>query len=186
MKQLKLLPLFSLALTSSVLISCNMDKSQPNVELIQDMMSTATVKAQEYDETTADHISSRVPPEHTVPVGFEPYKYPTNIEEAAKNLKNPLAQNNSQDVLLTGQRYYETNCAVCHGIKGEGGEKAASVNAFMALKPPSLLSEKVRKWNDAQIYHTITMGQGLMGPYASHIPQKYRWQVVNYIRHLQK
>jgi hypothetical protein len=30
------------------------------------------------------------------------------------------------------------------------------------------------------------MGQGVMGPYASHIPQKYRWQVVNYIRHLQK
>jgi len=25
-----------------------------------------------------------------------------------------------------------------------------------------------------------------MGPYASHIPQKYRWQVVNYIRHLQQ
>lgn len=186
MRNFKVIRWFFFSLMPMTLVSCSLDKSQPNVELIQDMMSMPSVKAQEYDETSPNHISSRVPPEHTSPVGFEQYKYPASIDEASKNLKNPLAQNSSQEVLLTGQRYYEINCAVCHGYKGEGGEKNSSVSTFMALKPPSLLSDKVRNWNDAQIYHTITMGQGLMGPYASHIPQKYRWQVVNYIRHLQK
>jgi len=47
------------------------------------------------------------------------------------------------------------------------------------------VSDKVRSYSDAHIYHVITMGQGTMGPYASHIPPQYRWQVVNYVRHLQ-
>ncbi len=185
MKNFKVIQFFPLLVMSVILTSCDGDKSQPNPELIQDMMVAPSVKAQSYDETSPNNISSRVPPENTVPVGFSPYKYPNSIDEAAKNLKNPLAQNFSEDVLIVGQRYYGTHCTVCHGAKGEGGEKT-SIGAMMALKPPSLLSEKVRQWNDAQIYHTITMGQGLMGPYSSHIPQKFRWQVVNYIRHLQK
>ncbi len=87
--------------------------------------------------------------------------------------------------MKVGLKFYSTNCAICHGERGEGGEKL-SVGEKMALKPPSLLTEKVNKWTDGQIYHVITVGQGVMGPYASHIPQKYRWQVVNYIRTLQK
>lgn len=185
MKNIKTLQNIFILSVSTMLFSCSADHSQPNVELIQDMMSTKSIKAQEYDESSPNGISSRVPPDHTEPIGFEPYKYANSIDEAAKNLKNPLSGNMSEEVLLTGQRYFEINCAVCHGYKGEGAEKS-SVGQMMALKPPSLLSAKVRGWNDAQIFHTITMGQGLMGPYASHIPQKYRWQVVNYIRHLQK
>jgi len=168
------------------LSACNIDKSQPNVELIQDMMDSPNIKAQEYDEGSPNHIGMRVPPENTAPVGFEPYKYPTNVEEAARSLKNPKAQDMSQDVLMLGQRHYEISCAVCHGMKGEGGEKGSSVGGLMALKPPSILTDKVKGWTDGHIYHVITMGQGLMGPYASHVPQEARWQLVNYIRHLQK
>ncbi|MNT03638.1 hypothetical protein D3C72_1381850 [compost metagenome] len=72
-------------------------------------------------------------------------------------------------------------------MKGEGGVAAqSSVSEKMALKPPSVLSDKVRAWPDGHLYHVISVGQGVMGPYASHIPQKYRWQVVNYIRFLEK
>lgn len=184
MKKTNLLKITLVSSVSMLLFACSSDHSQPNVELIQDMMSTKSIKAQEYDEAAPNGISARVPPDHTEPIGFEPYRY-TNIDEAAKNLKNPLAGNMTQEVMLTGQRYYEINCALCHGHKGEGSEKS-TIAQQMALKPPTLLSAKVKGWNDAQIYHTITIGQGLMGPYASHIPQKYRWQVVNYIRHLQK
>jgi hypothetical protein len=46
--------------------------------------------------------------------------------------------------------------------------------------------DKVKAWPDAHLYHVIAAGQGVMGPYASHIPQAYRWQVVNYIRFLEK
>lgn len=174
-------------LAAVTLTSCGPSGNKPNVEIIQDMMESPAIKAQEYDEASPHHSGMRVPPEHTAPVGFEPYRYATDVEGAAKNLKNPLAGKMDEDTLLVGQKYYETNCAVCHGMKGEGGIEAKSTVAEkMALKPPSILTDKVKGWPDGHLYHVITMGQGVMGPYASHIPQKYRWQVVNYIRFLEK
>lgn len=169
------------------LSSCGPRGNKPNVEIIQDMMESEAIKAQEYDEGSPHHRGMRVPPEGTAPVGFEPYKYATDVEGAAKNLKNPLAGKMDEETLMVGQKFYETNCALCHGFKGEGGEAAKStVSAKMALKPPAVVSDKVKGWTDGHLYHVITMGQGVMGPYASHIPQKYRWQVVNYIRFLEK
>ena len=171
------------ALVFSTLTACS-DKSKPNVELIQDMMESPAIKPQEYDETSPNHSGMRVPPEGTQPVGFTPYRYAADIAGAAKN-KNPLAGDFSEATLKIGIKYYSTNCALCHGDKGEGGEKL-SIGEKMALKPPSMISSKMRDWTDGQIYHVISVGQGLMGSYASQIPQNYRWQVVNYIRNLQK
>ncbi|MBO9665724.1 MAG: cytochrome c [Bdellovibrio sp.] len=174
-------------LAALALSSCGPRGNNPNVEIIQDMMESPAIKAQEYDESSPHHSGMRVPPEHTVPEGFEPYRYATDLDGAIKNLKNPLAGKMDDETLVVGQKYYETNCAVCHGYKGEGGVAAKSVvSEKMALKPPALLTDKVKGWPDAHLYHVITVGQGVMGPYASHIPQKYRWQVVNYIRFLEK
>lgn len=174
-------------LAAMALVSCGPRGNQPNIEVIQDMMESPAIKAQEYDESSPNHSGMRVPPEHTAPVGFEPYRYGTDVEAASKNLKNPYADKLDEETLLVGQKYFATNCAVCHGDKGEGAELAkVPVANKMALKPKTLLSDKVKGWTDGQLYHVITMGQGVMGPYASHIPQKYRWQVVNYIRFLQK
>lgn len=171
------------AVVFSLLSSCK-DHSKPNVELIQDMMESPALKSQEYDEGAPNNAAMRVPPEGTQPLGFTPYRYAQDLDGAMKN-RNPLAGDYSDGVLSTGLKYYTTNCAICHGDRGEGGDQL-SVAQTMALKPPSLLTEKVRGWTDGHLYHVITVGQGVMGPYASHIPQKYRWQVVNYIRTLQR
>lgn len=181
----KMIKLTSAALlTVGVLTGCNLDKSKPNIELIQDMMESPALKPQEFDAGSPNNAAMRVPPEGTQPQGFEPYRYATDIEAAARN-PNPLAGDFSEETLKVGLKYYKIHCAICHGNKGEGGEKM-SVAETMLLKPPAMTSDKIKGWSDGQIYHVITMGQGLMGPYASHIPAKYRWQVVNYIRHLQK
>ncbi|MGZ3805150.1 MAG: c-type cytochrome [Pseudobdellovibrionaceae bacterium] len=166
------------------LSACGAKGNSANVELIQDMMESPAIKAQEYDETSPNHSGMRVPPDNTAPVGFTPYKFKGNLEGADKN-QNPLSGNMSPDILKVGQKYFETNCAVCHGQMGTGNPESNTVK-LMALKPPVLLSDKVKGWTDGHIYHVITEGQGVMGPYASHVPQAYRWQVVNYIRFLQK
>ncbi len=168
------------------LTACGPRGNKPNVELIQDMMESPAIKAQEYDAESPHGRGMRVPPEGTAPVGFQPYTYGTDIEAASKQI-NPIAGQYDEATLKIGQRYYETNCALCHGFKGEGGEAAkSSISAKMALKPPAVVSDKVKGWTDGHLYHVITKGQGVMGPYASHIPQKFRWQVVNYIRFLEK
>ncbi len=166
-----------------LLSSCNVDKSQPNVELIQDMMESPAIKPQEYEESAPNHSGMRLPPEGTQPQGFTPYRYANDIDGAIKNI-NPLSGEMTEDILKTGMKFYTIHCAICHGVQGEGGA-SASVAETMALKPPSVTSDKVKGWTDGQIYHVITVGQGVMGPYAAHIPAKNRWQVVNYIRKLQ-
>lgn len=171
------------SLSISLFSGCT-DKSKPNVELIQDMMESPAIKPQEYDAGSPNNSGMRVPPEGTQPVGFKPYRYAQDPEAAARQV-NPLAGDFSEETLKVGIKYYTTNCAICHGDQGEGGDKL-TVAQKMALKPPSLLSDKILSWSDGQLYHVITVGQGVMGPYASSIPQKYRWQVVNYIRTLQK
>lgn len=173
--------------TVLALSNCGPRGNKPNIEVIQDMMESPAIKAQEYDESSPFNRGMRVPPDGTAPVGFEPYRYATDVEGAAKNLKNPLAGKMDEETLLVGQKFYVTNCAVCHGAMGEGAVAAKlTVTEKMALKPPPVVSDKVKAWPDGHLYHAITMGQGVMGPYASHIPQKYRWQVVNYIRFLEK
>ncbi|MBC7419461.1 MAG: cytochrome c [Bdellovibrio sp.] len=171
------------SLAFSALTSCT-DHSKPNIELIQDMMESPAIKPQEYDESSPNHSGMRVPPEGTQPIGFTPYRYAKDFAGAAGN-KNPMSGDFSEDNLKVGLKFYVTNCALCHGEHGQGGEKLL-IGEKMAVKPPSLLSAKIQGWKDGEIYHVITMGQGVMGPYASHIPQAYRWQVVNYIRTLQK
>jgi cytochrome c553 len=170
---------FSLALSG-----CGASGNHANVELIQDMMESPAVKAQEFDETSPHGSGMRVPPDGTIPTNFTPYKHKGDVEGASK-MPNPMSGTMTPEVLVVGQKYFETNCAVCHGQKAAGNPDS-NVVKNMALKPPTLLSEKVRGYTDGHIYHVITEGQGVMGPYASHIPQAYRWQVVNYIRFLQK
>ncbi len=162
---------------------CGPRGNEPNIEILQDMMIQPAVKAQRQDDFFKNGISEQVPPEHTAPVGFTPYKFGYNADQAEKELKNPYAGQMTADVLNVGQKYFETNCMACHGMKGLGD---GPVSLKMPIKVPALVSEKVTKWSDARIYHTISMGQGVMGSYASHIPQASRWQVVNYIRTLQK
>lgn len=163
-----------------LLVGCQ-GGDKPNIEFIQDMMESPAIKAQELD----GGAGMRLPPEHTVPVGFRPYKYAADFAGASRDLKNPFANDASSEVLLVGMKMYDVHCAVCHGLKGEGGANR-SVSEFMALKPPSLISEKAIGLSDGHLYHIITAGQGLMGAYANHVPQKDRWQLVTYIRSLQK
>jgi mono/diheme cytochrome c family protein len=175
----KWLGLISLVLAVS---ACGPRGNEPNVEIIQDMMEQPAVKAQRYDDFFKDGISSLVPPTGTAPVGFTPYKYALDINAAERELKNPIAGDMSSDTLLVGQKYFNTNCLACHGQTGHGD---GPVSKKYPMPVPTLVSEKVRAWPDAHIYHVITVGQGMMGPYASHVPAASRWQVVNYVRYLQ-
>lgn len=168
-----------------VLLMVGCDKSKPNIEIIQDFMENPNVKAQEYYDFFDDKAGgARVPPAGSKPVGFSPYKFAQDIQGATRN-PNPLAGNFDPSVLMVGQKYYETQCMVCHGIDLKAKSDLALSGQY-PLAIPALDTDKVKAWTDGQIYHVITVGQGVMGAYASHIPQKYRWQVVNYIRYLQR
>jgi mono/diheme cytochrome c family protein len=83
-----------------------------------------------------------------------------------------------------GRRRFETFCAPCHGVLGDG---RARVAANMTLRqPPSLVGERARSFAAGRIFQVITQGYGLMPRYSDEMPATDdRWAVVAYLRALQ-
>jgi mono/diheme cytochrome c family protein len=128
----------------------------------------------------SDSYGMRLPVEGTVARGHIPYLYANNPADAEKYLANPILP--SKQNLEKGQQHFNTFCSPCHGYFAEG--KSRLQGQFPS--PPSLHSEKVRNWKDADIFNVITMGQNAMPSYASQIPEEERWQIILYIRALQR
>ena len=99
----------------------------------------------------------------------------------ADKLKNPLAGNMS--VLKDAKNLFKTNCASCHGDKGEGNGPAA---ASLTPKPKNLTSAAVQKQSDGVLFWKITTGKSPMLSWKDALTEKQRWEIVNYIRQLKK
>jgi cytochrome c553 len=158
---------------------------EPNVELIQDMMESPALKAQDFDTFDRTKPGARVPPDGTVPVGYAKYPYHMQPDLGSKNNKNPYEGHVTVELLDLGRTKFETYCAVCHGYEGKGD---GPVSVKMAVKPPSLMSDKIMNtYNDGRIFHVISDGQGVMSSYAYQLVNPNdRWAIVNYVRSLQK
>ena len=180
--------------------SCSGGVNRTDSEPFLDMIQQKTIKPQEGTKEGA--LQMRVPPEGTMARNRSYYPYQGDPSKAAAKLKNPLIPSNLE-VIKQGKTYYEKFCIYCHGTNGDSQE-GATVAPKMLIKPPSLLTDKVRKYSDGRIYHIIYNGQGLMGAYRIQLGTKdqilrnyltddgtYKglegiWAVVNYVRMLQK
>jgi mono/diheme cytochrome c family protein len=85
--------------------------------------------------------------------------------------------------LLNGRKYFQINCAVCHGEAGDGNGALKQLNPAYGF-PPSLLTDQAKARSDGYIWGMIRNGRGLMPPY-NRIEEPDRWDVVNYVRGLQ-
>ena len=95
-------------------------------------------------------------------------------EEKAK--KNPVQG------VGNAKKTVETNCVPCHGASGKGDGAAA---AALPTKPADWTSDKVQKETAGELFWKISNGRGPMPPW-KHLPEKDRWEVVNYIYSLKK
>ena len=83
----------------------------------------------------------------------------------------------------TAKKVIETNCVTCHGASGKGDGPAAA--ALPPPKPANWTSARVQGESDAVLFCKISAGRGAMPPW-KHLPEKERWEIVNYIRTLKK
>ena len=176
---------FVVILISLFLVACDGGRDNSNIEVIQDMMEQPALKAQDFSPHDREKSSMLVPPEGTWPKNVKPYLYRGDESTAAQKLKNPYAGDNSAEFLKLGKRHFDNFCLLCHGPGGKGDGQVA--DKFMGVKPPSLLTDKVKNYTDGRIFHIITDGRGIMGTYIHQLPnEKDRWAVVNYVRSLQR
>lgn len=96
---------------------------------------------------------------------------------------NPIPAD--EDSLKRGKVNYDIGCRICHGPKADGRGPFA---AFLANKPVSLLEGRPVTLSDGEIFMTLTNGvEGKMPNLRENFPEaQMRWDVVNYVRSLQK
>ncbi len=95
----------------------------------------------------------------------------------AKAMKNPVKG------VGNAKKNIETNCVTCHGASGKGDGVAAA--ALPPPKPADWTSARVQAESDGELFWKISNGRGAMPPW-KHLPEKDRWEIINYLRTLKK
>ncbi len=99
------------------------------------------------------------------------------------DLPNPVPAD--QASLERGEELFNRVCAVCHGPAGVGAQ-ANIIEKWPLLVAYDLSGPVVAGYTDGYIYGMIRVGRGLMQPYGHQISHFDRWNIVNYIRVLQR
>lgn len=88
---------------------------------------------------------------------------------------NPLAGN--PQAVEGGAAIYKEHCAQCHGADAMGDGK----------KKPALKSDEIKNATDGDLEWFLRQGELKRGmPSWSNLPQAQRWQIVAYLRFLQR
>ena len=86
-------------------------------------------------------------------------------------------------MLSRGRARFESVCAACHGIRGDGVSVVAS--KMQQRRPPSLHDARIRVLSDGELAAIVRRGYGFMPALASSLDARDRWDVVAYVRALQ-
>lgn len=188
----------------------------PFIEFFNGMAAQPKGKAQmTYGRTFGEELLvTREPAPGSVPRGWHPYPLaylterideakaadpemdPTLISEmeleavrqAGELLTNPVPL--SEESLLRGKNRYDIFCIVCHGPRGQADGPTTGTNPVTGVPrfpaPPSLHTEQAQGYQDGAIYHIITQGMGQMPGYSDKLSEEDRWQVIHYVRALQR
>lgn len=124
-----------------------------------------------------------VPVQGTAVAGYQISYTPSPVVvDSFTPLPNPTPADERS--LENGRKNYQINCAVCHGAAGDGNGGLKKVNPAYGFSP-SLMTESARGRSDGYIYGMLRNGRGIMPSY-NRIEEADRWDVVNYVRALQK
>lgn len=121
-------------------------------------------------------------PGETPPAVPEPgvIEVPLEIPKSAKEMRNPTA--GSPEAIESGKLMYSSQCAMCHGPKGDGqGELAVTLKYRM---PDLSTEEGQRARTDGEWFYILTQGHGKMSGEGKRLKEQTRWELVSYLRTL--
>ncbi len=154
-------------------------KQQPSVGTWQKFAS---------DSVSGDTVPFRGNPQGSVPVtgvtvaawevSYTPS--PTTVDSLSR-VPNPVPADARS--IANGHRLYQVNCAVCHGEQGDGNGTLRQLNPAYGFAP-AINGAATSARTDGYIWGMLRNGRGLMAPF-NRIPERERWDVVNYVRGLQ-
>ena len=101
--------------------------------------------------------------------------------KSSKETLNPYKDN--EIAKQKGEMLYNKLCWTCHGRGGLGDGPAGK---GLKPKPKSFVSADVQKQTDGELFWKLSNGKGMMMPYKHSLKESQRWQLINYIRSLNK
>lgn len=106
-----------------------------------------------------------------------------NEYELAVNDLNPLmlTAENSEQIFKSGKEIFNSKCAHCHGLKGDGNGPMVESGAYVGVPDYANLTNL----SDGQMFYSIYYGKGMMGAHNSILNKKEIWTLVHYIRKFQ-
>lgn len=106
---------------------------------------------------------------------------PLRIPAADSALKNPVPK--VPEAIESGCGLFSSQCVMCHGEKGDGRGELAKTLSF---KMPDLTDRELQeKRTDGDLFFLISHDHGQM-PGESRLCAQNRWEMVHYIRTLQR
>jgi mono/diheme cytochrome c family protein len=127
-------------------------------------------------------MAMQVPPEGTEPVDALLGDPLVNEGAAQGHFAERIPIHIDKAMVEGGRRQFETICAPCHGILGDGD---SVVGERMNLRKPADLLGTPRGYTPGEIFRVIRLGYGLMPSYRHDLSVEDTWGVVAYVRALQ-
>jgi len=158
------------------------DFRQPNLRLPTQMAESPAYRSQSGNPVFANGETLQTPVPGTLARRKHAFHYSASDADrkrAGEELLNPVPPNEAN--LAEGKRLFETYCLPCHGNLGKGD--GPLIPTFP--NPPNFHSDRLKLLKDGEIFHTITLGRGKMGSFASQVDWEDRWRIIHHIRYLQ-
>jgi len=149
------------------------------------MVRTPRYNAYSANPNFADGKTLQPPVAGTIHRGYLPFHFSPMPEDAVRAgdfLLSPFRLDDTQTI-ARGKMVFSNFCTPCHGATGKGDGLVVQ-RGFPA--PPSLYTDHARRIKDGQIFHILSYGQKNMPAYASQLSPEDRWNVIAFVRSLQK
>jgi len=120
----------------------------------------------------------RLPDSTSVPVTGKDVTH--DRDRLERTFVNPQAPDEAS--VARGEAKFKKTCVPCHGaaLKGDG------LVAAKFMPPPDLLNSSSRGRTDGFIYSYIRNGGAIMPSYGAQVTAQEAYDLINYLRHLQK
>ena len=184
MRYFLLVFLIAVALVVGIAGSRGKLSRKPPIEVFPDMDRQPKIRPQTPSAFFADGRASRLPVEGTVARGAHFLDAPINtgMVTGTTNFIPTSPVKVTPQLMARGQQRYQIYCAPCHSPVGDGN---GITKSFGMAVVANLHDPRIVQMGDGEIFHVITHGRNLMGPYASQVEIEDRWAIIAYVRALQ-
>ncbi|HYE31179.1 MAG TPA: cytochrome c [Methylomirabilota bacterium] len=157
---------------------------KPPLDVFPDMDRQWKIRPQSPDTFFANGTGSQLPVQGTVARGeqFEISPATTGLVTGTTNFVESMPMEITAELVQRGRQRYSISCAPCHGPTGDGNGITRKYGMNVVA---NLHDRRIVSMPDGELFHVITHGRNLMGPYGPVVPVDERWATIAYLRALQ-